>query len=388
MTDPPPIDRSTIDASTDASNGASTSASTGPSTGASTDASTGASTGRSSSRARSIAAGIVGVIAVIGLVIGIVGFWTVRTATDSDRFEDRVEELLVSEEVSDGLSRRVVAEVATEVGIREAVIDVVPEVLRPVVDLVGAGVRARVEDRLAELIRQPEVAETIAAAAGRAHGAAINVLEGDAGVEGVEVTDGEVRINLLPLTARAIGVMQEVGLFRDVTVPVFDRSGDPDEQRAELEAALDRDLPDEFGQPVVFRSDSLDRLGETVERAQDLFLLAKRASWALILVGAGLGALAIWLSRARWRAACWLVAGLFLFTLVLGIVMDRVGARLPEAVAEPGAQETVRQVADGLETSLNRTMMVYSSLALLALAVVAFVQLGLPWWQRRRAQPA
>jgi hypothetical protein len=341
-----------------------------------------------SSRGRTIAAGIVGVVAVVGLVVGIVGFWTVRTATDSDRFEHRVEELLVQEDVSDGLSRRVVDEVATAVGIRDALTDVVPDVLQPVVDLMLAGVRARVEDRLAELIREPEVAETVAAAAGRAHEAAINVLEGDAGVDGVEITGGEVRINLLPLSARAIGVMQEVGLFRDVTVPVFDRGGDPDEQRAELEAALGRDLPDDFGQPVVFRSESLDELGQTVQRAQDLFLLAKRANWVLMLVGVGLGALAIWLSRVRWRAACFLVAGLLLFALVLRIVMDRVGARLPYAVVEPGAQETVRQVADGLEASLNRTMIAFSSFAVLALVVVAAVQLGVPWWQRRRAQPA
>jgi hypothetical protein len=364
MTDPAPIDQ--------------------PITATSAETPTGAST----SRGRSIAAGFVGVVAVIGLVVGIVGFWTVRTATDSGRFEDRVEELIVSEEVSDGLSRRVVDEVATAIGIRDAVIDVVPEALRPVVDLMLAGVRSRVEDRVAELIREPEVAATVAAAAGRAHGAAVNLLEGDAGVDGVEVTNGEVRINLLPLSARTLGALQEFGLFPDVTVPVFDRGGDPDQQLAELEAALDRDLPDDFGQPVVFQSDSLDELGQTVERAQDLFLLAKRANWVLMLVGVALGALAIWLSRVRWRAACLLIAGLFLFTLVLRIVMDRVGARLPYAVAEPGAQETVRQVADGLESSLNQTMATYSSLALLALAVVAFVQLGVPWWQNRRAQRA
>jgi len=340
------------------------------------------------SKFRPIAAGITGVVAVIGMVAGILGFWTVRTATDSDRFESRVEVLLQHEDVSDGLSRRVVGQVAEAIGIRDAIADVMPEVLQPAVDLLLAGVRSRVEDRVAEIIRSPEVSASVAAAAGTAHGVAVDVLEGDDVVDGVAISEGAVRINLLPLTARAIAATQEFGLFRDVAVPELDRAGDPVEQLAALEAALGRDLPDDFGQPVVFRSDSLEELGSTVSLVQDLFLLAKRVFWLLLILGAGLAALSIWLAAVRWRAACLIVAGLFLFTLIIRLVMDRVRSRLPEAVIQPGAKETVREIVGGLETSLNHTMIVYSTLALVALGIVAILQLGVPAWRSRRTAPS
>jgi hypothetical protein len=335
-------------------------------------------------RIRSIAAGITGVVAVIGMVAGILGFWTVRTATDSDRFESRVEVLLQREDVSDGLSRRVVGQVGEAIAIRDAIVDTVPEVLQPAVDLLLAGVRARVEDRVAEIIRSPEVSANVAAAAGQAHRVAVDVLEGDDVVDGVAISDGEVRINLLPLTARAIAVTQEFGLLGDVVVPELDRAGDPAEQRAALEAALGRDLADDFGEPVVFRSNSLEDLGSTVSLVQGLFLLAKRVFWLLLILGAGLAALSIWLSAIRWRAACFIVAGLFLFTLIIRLVMDRVRSRLPNAVIQPGAKETVSEIVGGLETSLNHTMILYSTLALVVLGIVAIVQLGVPAWRIRR----
>jgi hypothetical protein len=335
------------------------------------------------SRGRSIAAGVVGVLAVLGMVAGMLGFWTVDTATDSDRFEEQVAELLEDEEISNALAARVVAELAETIRIRDAVRAVVPEVLEPAIDLLLAGVRSRVEDRTAELIRTPEVAENVAAAAGRAHRAAVDVIEGESVVDGVTVADGEVRVNLLPLMARALVSLQEVGLLRDVTIPQLDRTGDPDDQRAELSAALGRDLPDDFGQPVVFRSDSLDEVGDTVQVVRDLLVLAKRTFWILLVAGVGLGALSIWLSVQRWRAASFIVAGLFLLTLILRLVMARASARLPDVVTGPGARETVRQIVGDLQDSLNQTMVWYAALALVGLFAVALFQFGLPAWRRR-----
>ena len=333
---------------------------------------------------RSIAAGIVGVLAVLAMVGGVLGFWTLKTATDSERFEAQVEELLADEEISDALARRVVTELAASLDLREAIRSVVPEVLEPAVDLVLAGVRSRVEDRTAELIRTPAVTERVATAAGRAHAAAVDVVEGDPAVEGVTVTDGEVRVNLLPLMSGAITTLQETGLFRNVVVPELDRTGAPDEQRAELAAALGRDLPADFGEPVVFRSESLDEVGGTVQLVRDVLVLAKRSFWLLLVGGLGLASLSIWLSEQRWRSASFVVAGLFLLTLVLRLVLTRASSRVPYAVEAPGARETVRQLAGDLERSLNETMLWFAALALLVLIAAAAAQFGFPSRQRRR----
>lgn len=338
----------------------------------------------SASKGRPIVAGIIGVVAVLSMVLGVVGFWTVDTATDSERFERRVQVLLQDDEISNALADRVVTEVADAINLREAVRSVVPEVLDPAVDLLLAGVRSRVEDRTAELIRSPAVSENVAAAAGRAHAAAVDVIEGESVVDGVTVTDGEVRINLLPLMGRAITAVQEVGLLRNVVVPDLDRGGDPGEQRAALAAALGRDLPEGFGEPVIFRSESLSEVGGTVQVVRDMFVLAKRVFWILLLAGLGLAALSIRLSAQRWRAAAFVVAGLFFMALVFRLVLSAASSRVPDVVQAPGARETVRQIASNLENSFNQTLTWYATIVLLALITVALIEFGLPAWRRRR----
>jgi len=328
-------------------------------------------------RWRTVAAGFTGVVSVLGMMLGLLGFWTLRTASDSERFEDRVTVLLQREEVSNALAQRTVNEIAAAIDLRAAIDETLPDALKPGADLLLAGVRSRVEDRLAELIRDPAVAERIGAAAGRAHSTAVLVIEGRE-VDGVDITDGEVRVNLLPLMVRAMGASQEVGLFRDLELPDLDRGGDPDEQRAELEAALGRDLPDDFGTPVVYRSDSLDQAGSTLQLVRDVLVLARRTFWILILIGLGLAALAIWLSGKRWRAATWIVAGLFAITLLVRIVMNTAVGRLPDVVAGPGAKATVAEIADGLRDSLNDTLTVYALIALAAVCLAGFVHFGMP----------
>jgi hypothetical protein len=340
-------------------------------------------------RLRAVASAIVGVIAVICILAGVVGFWTVRTATNSERFENRIEELLMTEEISNSLARRVVEDVAVALDVRARLNEVIPAQLQPITDVLLAGVRSRVETRVGEMIRSENVASTIAQAAGRAHEAAVDVLEGEDAVAGVTVDDGQVRINLLPLTARVLTAMQEVGLFSDVTIPTFDRTGDPDEQRAELSAALGRDLPEDFGEPVVFRSDSLDRLGDTVQSAQDLLLLARRIFWVLLLGGLALGALSIWLARYRLRAAAYLVAGLFAAALVVRLVGSAASDRLPNAVKQPGAQFAVADIASNMTESLNDTLTTFCVIVLIGLGIAGWLVVGEPWRRARKSgQPA
>ena len=324
-------------------------------------------------------AGAAGVIAVIAMLIGILGFWTLRVATDSERFENRVESLLATEEVSDTLANRIVAELSDALDLRAEIDNIVPRVMQPAVNVLLAGVRSRVELRLGEILRSDESVKIVGTAAGTAHRTAIKVLEGDNVVDGVAIVDGEVRVDLLPLMARAIRLTQEeIGLFRDVDVPDLQRGGDPDEQRAQLAEALGRPLPDDFGTPVVFRSDSLDEVGSTVQTLQDLLLLARRTFWALLIIGFALAGVAIWMAAERWRAASFVVAGLFVVTLLVRWVVARSRERLPDVVEQPGARATVSDIASGLEHSLNSTMLGFSVIALIVLVAAAAVSSRYP----------
>ena len=342
-----------------------------------------------SERLRSAGTTLVGLAGIVCLAGGILGLWTVQTATDSERFEERVEELVQDEEISGALARQVVTEIADGIGIRDAVVAVLPEQLEPAADFLLAGVRSRVDDRVAELIRTDEVAGNVAVVAGRAHEVAIAVLEGDNEIDGVDISDGEVTVNLLPLTNRALGLLQdEFGLFADVDLPDMDRSGDPNEQRAELAEAFGRDLPENFGTPVVFESDRLDELGTEVQAARDVFTLAKRSFWILLIVGAVLTGLSIWLARQRWRAACYLVAGLFATTLVASVAGNQASDQLPDAIESPGARATVSIITAELTDDLDQTLFAYSTVALMILVAAAVVLIGAPWASGRGGDQA
>ncbi len=326
---------------------------------------------------RVAATAALGVVAVVGVVGAVVGSWVVSTATDSARFERRISDLVQREEISDALAERVVAETVAVIDVEEAAAALVPDSLGSLLQMALAGVRSRVEDRVAEMIRTPEVAATIGSAAGRAHAAVVETLEGDTPVAGVD--DGAVRVDLLPLTGRTIEAFQEVGLFTEVDLPEL-VEGDPETRRRQLATALDRELPAGFGQPVLYRSERLDEVGTTVDLVRDVFLLTQRTFWLLALVGLAAAASSIWLSGSRLRAAAVLVAGVFGATLAVRMLVGRTVERLPDVVDQPGAKVAVREIAEELQHSLEQTMLWYSSVALLVFVGAAAAL----WWRPTR----
>jgi uncharacterized membrane-anchored protein YhcB (DUF1043 family) len=336
------------------------------------------SDGSTGSWPRTVLTAIVGVLAVVALVAGVLGFWTIRVAANSERFETKTEELLRTEEISDALARRIVSEVASALELSEALDAVVPDILEPTVAVLLAGVRSRVELQLGEQLRQDRFVELVGGAVGTAHSAAVDVIQGDDVVDGVTVVDGQVKVNLLPVVALALTNFQEIGLFPDADIPDLDRTGDPDDQRQQLSTALDRELPEDFGEIVVVTSDSLERAGSTVQRVRDVLVLARRTFWLLLAVGLGFGALAVWLSARRWRSASFLVAGLFAVTLIVRLVVGRARDKLPNVVEQPGARATVDELARGLEQSLNSTLLWVSVSALVVLIATAFVTARYP----------
>lgn len=325
-------------------------------------------------RGRTITVVLLGAVSVVLLYGSLLGFWTIRTATDSERFEERIEEILQSEEVSAALARVVLDEVGASLDLRGEVVAITPESLDPVVELLFAGLQSRLEDRLAELIRQPAVSSNVAAVAGTAHELAIKVLEGDRLVDFASVDGGQVRINLVPLAARALDLLPDFGILADADIPEFERGGDPDQQVAELEAALDRDLPENFAQPVIFTSTTLEQAGDTVDLARSVLLLAKRSFWILLIAGLGVGAGAIWMSQRRLRTAAYLVAGLLGVFAVTAYLTDTVAGRVPDAVVNPGASATVNEVVSGLQRDLNRMLLLVAVIAVAGLVAAYLVE--------------
>ena len=100
----------------------------------------------------------------------------------------------------------------------------------------------------------------------RAHDRAMQLLEGDGLAHGISVVNGEVSINFLPLVSRGLQELSDLGVPGLDKIPELTPDGDPSQQIAQLEEATGRDLPDDFGQLVVYRSDRLANAQDAVSQ--------------------------------------------------------------------------------------------------------------------------
>lgn len=324
-------------------------------------------------RARPVVSGVAGTIGVVALLVAAVGWWSVRTLTDSSWVGPRVESLLADPIVSDAIAGRVVDAVVETVDVRSAVVDLAPSQLEPVADLLLTGLRPQVEDVVSSFVRRDEVRRTVAAAAERAYGVAVDLVEGRSVVDGVVIVGDEVRVVVLPVVGRALEALQELGLLADVDLPELEPGGDPAAQRAELSQALDRQLPDDFGEIVVYRNDTVERAGDGLAVARDLFVTLGRTVWVAFTGGIVLVALSIRTARRRFRAAGIVAAALATGVVLLRVVSGRLVDTAVDLSAEPAGRLVIGDLLGELQQRLVRTSVTVAVLTvtvtLLAVAI-------------------
>lgn len=335
-------------------------------------------------RLGSLAAGVAGVFAVVSLLVGGSGLWTLWVAFDSDRFERRVDEVLAIPEVSDAIAARVVDDVTDAIGVRDAIVDQLPDGFEPAADLVLAGARTFVVDRVGEVLRRDEVRSVVAAAAGQAHAGAVEVIRGGSLVDGVRVVDDEVRLDVFPVVGVALGWLQELGLLRGVELPSLTREAGPEANRAALAASLGRELPPDFGELVVYRSDEIERAGTLVDTVQRLLVVSARLSLLTVAAGVAAAIAAVVLARRRARAVGLLAAAVAAEVVLVHVVTDRVAARVPSLVEGVAGRVAIAEFVDDLQRSLVRTTALFGATVVVVLVAIV---LALGRWRSAPDEP-
>jgi len=306
---------------------------------------------------RTIGAVILGVLAVVGLLGTVVGFWARDTVFDEAEVAGAVEAAIEEPGVTDELAARLAVTVMSAVDLETRLDSILPDALQRITPAIVGGITQRVEDRLSTRLADPETRDPLVSIFERSYGAFLDVMEGEGLVDGLTVDDGEVTVNFLPVIADGLQTIQRFGLADDATIPELTRDGDPTEQITQLEDGLGRDLPDGFGQIVVYRSDALAEKSQTVERAQQLLIVVKRSFVLILIVTAIAIAGTLLVARNRFHAALGLLIGAgATFVVVRALandVVDRVPgvARTPAGQAALAAATTV--LADGLMKALG-----------------------------------
>jgi hypothetical protein len=317
-----------------------------------------------------------GVLTIVVLIPTTVAVWAQATVFDSEKVASVVGDALAEPEVSAALADYVTEQVFLAVDIDAIVSELVPDQLARLVPVIADGARTAVDRRLTAAMSDADVQAVITEVVERAHRRAMQLLQGDGLVDGITVVDGEVSVNLLPLVGRGLTQLQGIGLLSNLDVPELTADGDPDEQIAALEAATGRDLADDFGQLVVYRSDTLAERQASLQSAQSVFAFAKRAVWVLVALTVVLLAATIVVARDRWRAV--LVLGLSGIATMVFIrsAVRRVADDAPELAAKPGGRAAISAILDGATTGLLRLA---GLLLIVAAAGVAFALLRRRW---------
>jgi hypothetical protein len=321
---------------------------------------------------RSVAAAICGVLAVVCLTLALVGIWANATVFSSDKFSEIVSVAIDDPVVEQGLATWVTDQVFTAVDVESAVTNVLPTRLDRLAPTLVAGAESFVDQALNRVMANPEVQQLLDTAVERAHSALMQLLSGDGLIDGITVEDGAVTVNLLPLISRGLTAVQGLGVLDQLEVPELTRAGDPSEQIAELEAATGRDLPDNFGQLVVYESDRLAEAQASVQSAQRAFALVRRATVLLAILAVVFTAATILLAHRRWRATLWLALGAVVAMVLSRAIVHRVVDDAPGLVNGPGAQAAVANILDEATRGLLRLTGVILIVAVLAVVLALF----------------
>ena len=313
-----------------------------------------AATTTSGGRIRSAVAIGLGVLTIVVLIPTTIAVWAQRTVFDSDKVASIVGDALAEPEVSAALADYVTEQVFAAVDVDTVVSELLPAQLQRLAPVIADGARTAVDRALTNVMADPEVQAVLTEVVERAHRRAMQLLEGDGLVDGITVVDGEVTVNLLPLIGRGLTQLQQLGLFSDLEVPEMTSDGNPDEQIAALAGATGRDLPDDFGQLVVYQSEALADRQASLQSAQQVFAFAKRAVWVLVALTVVLLTATIVVARDRWRAVMVLgLSGIAAMVFIRSAVR-RVVDEAPELAARPGGHAAIDAIVRGTSTGLLR----------------------------------
>jgi len=263
-------------------------------------------------RARSLTAASLTLLASLALILTVPAAWTYRTIFDTDAFVDRVTPIGFDPAVTPVLSDRLTTQIFGLVDVEAIVADALPPQGQILAGPLTGGIEDFVREKVDEVLSSDRFRDRWIQANRFAHAQIVAVLRNESEI--VDTAGGRVVLNLLPVVNEALQNIESraAGLFqKEVDLPEVTGGEVPDEVRERISLALGVEVPEDFGEIVVFESDRL-------EAAQEAVSFFDRAIAFLAILAVVLVALALWMSRRRRRTLLQLVVG-----SLVGIVVVR-----------------------------------------------------------------
>lgn len=305
------------------------------------------------------------VLTAVAVLAASVATWAKRTVLETDRFTKVAETLVadarVTEALVDAITPPIMALVQDVIPEREDL----PSSLAPLRPLLVRSLEGVVRTQLRDVLRSERGQEFVVGAIRRAHATTMRLLDGRGLFDNaLEVQEGQIRLDLLPLVQRGLVALQTKGIIPSAIELPEAGSGDG---VALLEAAFDKNLPDDFGTVVLYEgaavADAQESFGQ-VQSALALFRKGVVALWvaALLLM---VGALATSIRRPRtlFQLGVAIAASMAVFQ----VLVFRAAEVLPKVATSPDAREVAAALVEAATSGLKR----FAAVLILAGIVVA-----------------
>ena len=325
-------------------------------------------------RLRRVFTPILVVLSILVFTVTVPAAWGARTVLNTDRYVATVAPLADDPAVQASIATKLTDQVFSALDVEGTLSDALGALGERATVLAGpltTAVKGFVRDQVQTIVESDAFRAFWVRANTFVHTQVLALLRGEDG--DLTVRQGKVLLNLLPLVNLALGSIQQVAsdlVGRDVTLPTIEPGEAPSASITKLEQALGLDLPDAYGQVVVYDSEALAALQQT------LYLFERLLVLLLVLIPI-LVAAALLTSTRRRRTLIQLTTG-----AAVGLVLVRriaIMARddLFERV-DTQRFPSVRVLTDELMESLFRYTAILLAIVLLVL-VVALITGPYPW---------
>jgi hypothetical protein len=315
-------------------------------------------------RWRRVGAWALTVLAVLATTMALLSIWVFRTFTQTDLFVDRVGSIIEQPEVAAAVGDAAAAQLVQALALEQRLAARLPEEFAVVAGPVSNAAQQYLSQGVATLVQSEQFDDVWDASLAAGHRISIGVLSG-ADTTTVQNTDGVVVLDLTPvvnaLLAEGAGFVSDL-VDRDISAPAVS-ADNLDAAVAALEQQLGTDLPDDFGQVVLFESENL-------AMAQNAYQTMRAAVWlapvaALVLIG-----LAIAVSTHRLRTGLSVVIGTALLLLLVAVALEPVQSSVVGAVADAGLRGAVSSAFETVLGSLLTGILLVVVLGVLAAALL------------------
>jgi hypothetical protein len=277
------------------------------------------------------------VLSIIALPIALLTVWSHYLVLNTDGWVSVVGPAARNEAVIEAVSTRLSEQVVEAVDIGSRLDEVLPGLGTIIARPIEEALQQFIKERTTTVMRSDEF-QTIWVEANReVHSRVVAVLRGEA--QNIEIENGQVTINLLPLVGLVLQSVQDTLsqiLGRPIDIPILDLP--PDQLIPALESALGIDLPDDLGlitvdAPAIQTASNAVRLFDALAIILPILFLAFTAA-------------ALLLATRRWRMLFILLAGWAVGGLLLLIVAGLVRSAVVSAFAAADVQAAIGAIMD------------------------------------------